>query len=416
MSTPPRGTLMRITGRPVVPAAKLAESGQSGFSRQLTWTHRELTNGQFQTRLYRFLTDQVPIINACIWTWVRLSAAPGRFQIIESRSGHVSAQALVRLARLGDQLYANALGNRVGLATLLPDLFAALYRDGMFAGIALLHPDGSGVDRFAPVDATYLRAESSDNGVHLLLETDHGDLDVADRPDFRLLALGQGSAEPFGRSILKAVPFISYIEQQLVADMQRTSHNSGYHRLHVKITPPERLAGEAETAYADRINRYFDATVDMIRTCDIDENPVTWDNVSIDYIGPEASRGVTSSWFLNHRAMIEDLCAGTQLAPYLLGYSYGATTTWSAFKFDVVMRQVRSVQAEVARFLEWLGDMDLALAGIDARCRFEFDNQFAYQAVEQSDIRGRQVDSLLKLHGAGLIDTERAKQQAEKLL
>ena len=48
-------------------------------------------------------------------------------------------------------------------------------------------------------------------------------------------------------------------------------------------------------------------TVSMIKTCEVDENPVTWDNVEIATIGPENVRTVTNSWFLNHRAMIEEI-------------------------------------------------------------------------------------------------------------
>jgi hypothetical protein len=237
-----------------------------------------------------------------------------------------------------------------------------------------------------------------------------------DRSDFYHIPLNGSLSEPLGRSVLKAIPFVSFIEQQLVDDMRRSSHNSGFHRLHVKITPPERTSGESDGAYIERINSYFDSTVSMIKSCAVDDNPVTWDNVAIDHLGPESSRGVTNSWFLNHRAMIEDICSGTNLSPFLLGYSYGATTTWSAFKFDIVMRQVKSVQAEVSHFLEWMGDIDLALAGFDAKCRFVFDNTFAYQATEKAAVESKQVDNILKLYNAGLIDEETAREKAGELV
>lgn len=198
--------------------------------------------------------------------------------------------------------------------------------------------------------------------------------------------------------------------------MRRTSHNSGYHRLHVKVTPPDRMGGESDEAFVDRINSYFDATVSMIKSCDVDDNPVTWDNVAIEHIGPNNVRTVTNSWFMNHRGMVEEICAGTNLAPFLLGYSYGATSTWSSFKFDLVMRQVKSVQMEVAAFLEWIGNIELALTGFDCRCRFKFDNSFAYQAMERAQVESTRVDSLLKLYGEGLIDKQTAQQKAGELL
>jgi hypothetical protein len=148
----------------------------------------------------------------------------------------------------------------------------------------------------------------------------------------------------------------------------------------------------------------------------VDDNPVTWDNVNIEHVGPDTTKSSTSSWFLNHRAMIEEICAGTNLAPFLLGYSYGATTTWSSFKFDVVMRQVKSIQSEVSRFLEWVGDIELALAGLPWKCRYVFDNTFAYQAAERAGIESTRVENLLKLYQAGLIDEKAARERAEALI
>ena len=214
-----------------------------------------------------------------------------------------------------------------------------------------------------------------------------------------------------GRSILHAVPFVAYIEQQLVDDMRRSSHNSGFHRLHVKITPPERQSGESDRNYVDRINKYFDDTVGMIRSCDVDDNPVTWDNIAIEHIGPSNTRAVVNSWFMHHRAMIEEICAGTNLAPFLMGYSYGATNTWSAFKFDLVMRQVKTVQATIATFMEWLGRIDLALGGFEPGCRFVFDNTFTYQADEQARIENQRVENTLKLFESGLISKDEARKQ-----
>ena len=380
----------------------------------LRWSYQDIESGRWRKVLYRFLTDQIPAINACIWTWVRLSAAPGRFKVIENSDGRASSRAQERLDQLARRMYTNPSGNRIGLDSLLPDLFMSLYRDGIFAGFLTVQGD-QGVDQFIPVDPVNLRADQDSGERKLVLELENRTI-VLDRPDFYYVPFNGGIAQPFGRSILQAVPFVSYVEQQLVDDMRRSSHNSGFHRLHVKITPPERMGGESDAAYTDRINGYFDATVRMIKTLEVDDNPVTWDNVDISHVAPGKSRDVTNSWFMSHRAMIEEICAGTHLAPYLLGYSYGATTTWSGFKFDVVMRQVRSVQAEVARFLEWIAGVDLALAGIDARCRYEFDNSFAYQAKENLEVESGRVDNVLKLFQAGLIDKDQAREKIWNLL
>lgn len=380
----------------------------------LNLSRHDYTSGRYRIRLYRFLAESVPVIGACIWTWSRLCAAPGRFRVLDPPTESTGKKAEDRLESLTERFALGPSGRHLTLAAWLVDLFTCLFRDGHYGGFLAVHRDTSGVDCFVPVDPIDIIQES-DHPNRLQLERDQGAISL-ERPDFFHLALNHGLTAPLGRSILSSVPFVSYIQQQLVDDMRRASHNAGYHRLHVKVTAPERLAGETDSAYTERINAYFDGTVKMMRDCDITDNPVTWDDVNIEYIGPEHTRSVSSQWFLNHRAMIEEICAGTHLAPFLLGYSYGDTTTWSSFKFDVVMRQVRSVQNEAARLLERIGNIDLALAGIDARCRFEFDNTFAYEAGERAGIQAQQVDSLIKLYDAGLVDQETAQERAGDLL
>ncbi len=402
-------------------AAKARQSEKKPFltsealQSMLRLSAHDIRSGRYKILLYRFLTDNIPIVNACIWTWVRLAATDGEYKIEGKLDSATAEKVTERLEKLTRRLGTNEAGATGGLVTFLTALFTSLFRDGVFGGFVTVTPDASGVDRFIPVDATALSWEEEGDKRGVVLDTEHGKLRL-ERQDFYYIPLNTSLTEPLGRSILKAVPFVAYIEQQLVDDMRRASHNSGFHRLHVKITPPERHSGESDSAYIERINSYFDSTVAMIQSCDVDDNPVTWDNVTIEHIGPGATRSVTNSWFFNHRAMIEDICAGTNLSPFLLGYSYGATTTWSAFKFDIVMRQVKSIQAEVAHFLEWLARIDLALAGYDVPCRFVFDNTFAYQAADKAAIDSQSVENILKLFHAGLLDKETARRKAEELI
>ena len=381
----------------------------------LKLSSQDINSGTYRTQLYRFLTDNIPVINSCIWTWSRLSAAPGKFKIEDNKKSSDTEMVSNRLKDMMNRLYKTSTGRTPGEGSFLVDLFTSLYRDGIFGGFITVKKDGSGVDRFIPVDTSLIRVDIVNGQQKMFYELDDQKIDL-DRPDFYYVGLSGGVNEPLGRSILKAIPMVSYIEQQLVSDMSRTSHNSGYHRIHVKVTPPERMSGESDNAYLNRINDYFDSTVKMIRSCDIDENPVTWDNVEVDYIGPGDSKSVSNSWFHNHRSMVEEVCAGTGLAPFLLGYSYGATTTWSGFKFDVVMRQVRSVQAEVTNFLEWVAGIDLALGGYNAKCHYQFDNSFTYQAGEKASIESSKIDNIIKLYNAGLIEKESAMMRISEVI
>ncbi len=393
--------------------SSLKTSGQ--ISSLMDWSQKDMQTGRFKTMLYRFLTDNIPTVHSCIWTWVRLSASPGKFKVDETAAEKSKQEASSRLKLLSDRISYGASGNPQALTTFLADLYYSLYRDGLFGGFLTVRKDATGIDQFIAVDPIDLRLNDENGKRQLILESANGETKL-DRLDFYYIPLNVSQQRPLGRSILQAIPFVSAIEQQLVNDMRRAVHKSGYHRLHVKISPPNRNTGESDNAYIKRINEYFDSTVRMMKSLDVDDNPVTWDNVLIEHLGPNSPRSVSSSWFLNHRAMIEEICAGTNLAPFMLGYSYGATTTWSAFKFDLIMRQVRSIQSEVSQFLEWIGNIDLALAGINARCRFEFDNSFTYQASDESVIKSNEIDNVLKLYQAGLIDQKIARTKAGALV
>ena len=383
------------------PSKKLSNSVHS----VLDYSIADFQTGRFKYQLYQFLSENIPAVQACLETWVRLSAAPGKFQVSSEEGNEI-------LLRLSEKLHFNTLGKTGSMEAFVSELFRDYYRSGLFSGFILLHKNGKSIDRFLPVSVADIQKDTQNR---FFLDADKSKI-FLDRDDFYAIPYNADRKNLLGKSLFHTIPFVAYIEQQLVDDMRRTSHNSGYHRLHVQITPPERMSGEGDTAYIDRINGYFDSTVSMIKTCDIDDNPVTWDNVSINHVGPENLKSVTSSWFMNHRSMIEEICAGTNLAPFLLGYSFGATTTWASFKFDIVMRSVRSVQAEVASFLEWIGNVELALHGINEKCHYNFDNTFAYQATENSSVRSQEIDSIIKLYNAGLIEKEAATIQVSQIL
>ncbi len=385
-------------------------------SAQFLWNGDDSFQSKFKIDLYRFLRDNIPLLNACIYTWVRLCSAPGEYQIISDNAKSSTIRGETILDNLSMGIHPFRFQKMAGLESLLPLLFSSLFTDGAFSGYLVLNSDQSGIEKFQPVDVSQIDSRTDSRGEKsLVIQSEKGEMKI-EGEDFYYFGLNSDSNSGLGQSILSAVPFAAHIEQQLVDDMRRSTHNAGYHRLHVQITPPEKLSGESDNAYVSRVNEYFDETISMVRECGPDDNPVTWDNVKVEYIGPRNVQGVTNSWFLNHRAMIEEICAGTNLAPFMLGYSYGTTHNWAKFKYDLVMRQVLSVQRQTARFLEWMGNIELALKGFNGRCRYRFDNALSYMADEKANITKSEVDNVIKLFSAGLITKEEATLKAGELI
>ncbi|UCD94403.1 MAG: hypothetical protein JSU69_11680 [Candidatus Zixiibacteriota bacterium] len=385
-------------------------------SNAFVWNADGYSTQRFRISLYRFLRDNIPLLSSCIWTWSRLSSAPGKYEVVGEASESVKEEALRHLEAMSLRIYPLRFHKMAGFDSFMPLILNSLYTDGAFAGFLVVDADATGIEGFQPVDVSLIGSVNDPrSGRQLVLETDKGDVKLNGN-DFYYHGLNPCVGSGLGQSILSAISFVAYIEQQLIDDMLKAVHNAGYHRLHIQITPPEKLAGESDDAYVDRINEYFDETVSMIRGCRPEDNPVTWDNVKVEYIGPRTVQGATHSWFLNHRAMVVEVCAGTNLAPFMLGYSYGTTHNWAQFKYDLVMRQVTSVQRQIARFLEWIGNIELALKGMDCRCHYTFDNTLSYLASDQAEIEKSKVDNLLKLYSAGLISREDAAHKAGDLI
>jgi hypothetical protein len=377
----------------------------------------EWRESRFRVRLYRFMANAIPLVSSVIWTWSRMAAAPGQFKFYREETSEENSQASEAVRQLFQRINQSNLGHTGSQDDLLHPFFQSLFLDGAVAGFLELHPDLSGVADFRFFDLAECEVTMADTGtITVTRSTERGERRFTG-PDLFYYALNADLANPYGRSILKAVPFVSYVEQQLVDDMRLTQHNAGYHRLHVKIKPPERREGETDESYVSRANAYFDGTVSMIKDIELDDNPVTWDDVAIEYIGPQHQGGTkVSNWYLNHRAMVEEICAGTQLAPFLLGYSYNTTTNWAQFKYDLVMRQVRSVQNAVIYFLEWLANVELSLKGFGVTARWHFDNSVSALAGEEADVRSKEAACVIDLYQAGLIDKETAVQRAARLL
>ncbi len=360
--------------------------------------------------LYRYLRDQLPVLNAVIWTWVRLCAARYEFQIIGARSAAEEEAIRAVLYDLDQRVYRNGLLKRGGFRELLLQFFESLFTDGAVCGELQLSPLRKQVDRFLLADMKTILIEPEGENYQLYQEDDNSRTRLNNDSMFYYgLGAQPGSIE--GRSLLAAVPFVARVEQTLVSDMHRAMRSAGYHRIHVKVTRPDKRSDETDGDYFTRANNYFDDTVEMMREFGPDRNPVTWDDVNIEYIGPGTRSTSTSGWYLNHKAMIEDICSGTHLAPFMLGYAYGTTHNWAEFKYELVQRQVVTVQNAAAALLNWIANVELALHGHTAEVQYRFENRAHIGLTERAQAEKIQIDNIVTKLTNKLITHEEAVSQ-----
>lgn len=362
-------------------------------------------------QLYRFLRDNVPSLNAAVWTWVKMAAGRLKYTISDKSGKQISSgHANSVVDALSRRLYDNRYQKFGGIDALMVEFFNTLFVTGSVCGELLVDPTGSKVERFYFIDPASIRFRLNREGDwEMYQQIDDRKINLQ-QPSTFFYGLDANSVNPWGKSLLSAIPFAARVEQALVSDMNKSMHNAGYHRIHVKVKPPERMPGEDQCAYTSRANDYFDETVRMMKQIEPADNPITWDDVEIEYIGPHSRMSASSTWYLNHKAIVEDICVGAHLAPFMLGYSYGSTQTWAEFNFELLQRQLRTIQSAAVRFLRWITEVEFALQGIDATCVWEFDDAIKIGVLEKRKAESVLIDNVLKKLGAGLITVDVARE------
>jgi len=368
-----------------------------------TFAAGSMTERAMAVRLHRFMRDQIPILKAVVWTWTRLAAAPSRFEVVDGVSEADKNRSYKLLSDLSRRIHPDRLTRFGGFDALLIQYFDALFTDGAVAGELTLLPSRTGLNRFDFIDAASLDfSHDKKNGWQMFQRTQEGRITL-DSDAVYYQPLDAEAGRPYGKSLLSAVGFVARVEQELVRDMQKSMHNAGYHRMHVTIKPPVQGLAETDSDFTARANTYFDNTVRALRDFDVDDNPVTWDDVTITHIGPEGQVTGSRNWYLNHRSMVEDVIAGCHLAPFMLGYAYGGTQTWAKFKYEMVGRQIATLQRAASRFCEWIANIELALAGIDAEVKHTFDNRLDFDRRERYETDRALTDLVLRQLESGLI-------------
>jgi hypothetical protein len=366
--------------------------------------------------LYRFLRENIPIVNGAIWVWVRLCAGPMEFIVRNGAGDRNNTILKAHLDSLNSILASSDYSRFGGLDRLCDSFFSSLFTDGAFAG-NLIYDSRNRLAAFALCDIRNLSFERETDGGNerpwKVYRENPGERTLLDPASFIYVPLDEDSNDPRGRSILQSIGFVSRIEQKLLDNMHKAQEKSGYNRLHVIIKKPERRLGETENAFIERANNYFDDTVTMFSGIKPSDSAVTWDDVEIKTIGPESGAG--NSWYMSHRAVVEDICAGVHLDPFMLGYSHSSTQTWARFKYELVLREIASVQKLAIRFFEWLINGYLENAGAQVRVDVRFDNDRVYSLLEQYSSEQKEIERTTELFKAGLFSKEEARERIFKL-
>jgi len=354
-------------------------------------------------QVYRFLRDAIPDISDAIWTWTRLCQTGYDIEFVDCSSEPAKRRALKLVHAL--DLRVNS-GDR-GMDGLVDILLNSLFTYGAAAVEIVLSQSRETIWDVIPVDVWTIRFKR-EQGRLQAYQLHEGEATPLPMERFVYIGLDRAGTNPYGQSILRTVPFAVKVQQRLLEDMAKATHNTGWSKLHVKYTPDERQRGESAEAHAARINSEFEQLRKALSKLDTDQNLVTHDNVSMDVLRGEQRSQV---FYENQKAVEEQVITGLHLMPILLGRNYGTTETYGTAQFEIVNRHVEAVNRNIKRLLERLYNFELALMWGEAQARVHMRGNRTVDVLKEATARGKDIQNVLALREAGLIDTEAALRQ-----
>ena len=350
----------------------------------------------FMLQVYRYLRDAIPDISDAVWTWKRLCQTGYDIEIVEASSDIAKRRA----ERLLHDLDVRVNGGDRGMDGLLDIFLASLFTYGSAAMEIVLSQSRESIWDVVPVDVWTIRFRREQGRLQAYQIHDGNEIRLPmDR--FIYVGLDRDGTNPYGRSMLRCIPFVVKTQQRLIQDMAKATHNAGWSKLHVKYTPDERQRGESPEAYAQRTQETFEQLRTKVTGIESDQNLVTYDNVSIEVVRGDQHAQV---FYDNHKAVEEQVITGMHLMPILLGRNYGTTETYGTAQFEIINRQVEAVNRSVKRILERLYNFELSLMWGEARARVNMRGNRTVDVLKEAMARSREIANATALRDAGFLD------------
>jgi len=349
--------------------------------------------------VYRYLRDAIPDISDGIWTWKRLCHTGFDIELTNTSSDVAKRRA----RRLLDSLNRRVNSGDRGMDGLLDIFYTSLFTYGAAAFEIVLSPSRAAIWDVVPVDVWTVRFRR-EAGKLQAYQLHQGEEIRLPMERFIYVGLDRDGTNPYGRSMLRAIPLVARIQQRLLEDMAKAMRNTGWSRLHYQYAPGESEKGESADAFRKRVRHEFGQLKDCMAGLDTDQNIVTFDNVKIDVLqGGQRAQ----TFYDNLRAVEEQVITAMHLMPILLGRNYGTTETYGTAQFEIITRHVEGVNRSVKRILERLYNFELALMWGEATAKVHMRGNQTVDILKAAQARKQEIDNALSLHEKNLIDREK---------
>jgi len=352
----------------------------------------------FMMHVYRFLRDAIPDISDAVWTWKRLCQTGYDVEIVDVRDDRAAADASAVIGEMDRRV--NPSGG--GMDGLLELFYTSLFTYGAAAFEMVLGRSRETVYDMVPVDVWTVRfARTESAGGYIPYQMQDGAPVPIDVDRFLYYGLDRDGTNPYGRSMLRSLPFAVKVQQRLLEDMAKATRNTGWSKLHVKYRPGDRARGESREDYETRIGSNFERLKEAVSNLRTDQNLVTYDNVDVDMLnGGQQSHG----FYQNHKAVEEQVITGAHLMPILLGRNYGTTETYGTAQYEIINRQVATVNRAVKRILERIYNFELSFSNTGARAKVHMRSNKTVDVLKEAQARHAEIENAVNLRDQGFLD------------
>ena len=347
-------------------------------------------------QVYRFLRDAIPDVSDGVWTWKRLCQTGFEVDIQEASSENAADRAQRLIAALDQRVNS---GDR-GMDGLLDIFYTSLFTYGAAAVEIVLSNSRESIWDVVPVDVWTVRFRREEGRLQAYQVLD-GEAIKLPMERFIYVGLDREGTNPYGQSMLRSIPFVVKIQQRLIEDMAKATHNAGWNKLHVQYAVEERGRGESVESYQERMQSNLMTLRDKLSGLEADQNLVTYDNVSIAMLRGDQR---TQVFYDNHKAIEEQVITGMHLMPILLGRNYGTTETYGTAQFEIINRQVEGINRSVQRMVERLYNFELALMWGEATAKVKMERNRTVDVLKEAQAREKEIGNALSLREAGVLD------------
>lgn len=335
-----------------------------------------------EIELYGALKNSVPVISAAISKLVHLT---GGFKMICSKEKYQPF-----LDEFVESVDVNSTGN--GLDRFIEVYFECLLTYGTAVGELVLDKNGKVVQLYnTPIKNIRLRRNPA-NPIKIELCRFNGiDAEPVKYPDFTFVStLNPESGAIYGKSLLKGLPFVTGVLMKIYNSIGQNWARAGALRYAVTYKPQndtlERsLAKDRAMQIASEWSNAMNSsgTKDFIAVGDVDIKVIGADSQILDSEVPV-------------RQMLEQIVSKTGLPPFMLGLSWSSTERMSAQQADALTSELWAYRRILTPVAEKICNLYLALSGVDAVSKIEWEDITLQDETEQAHARlwNAQADQL----------------------